>query len=71
MRRSFVAWNKYPDVVPEETDREYLISGLIENKESYIRISKYYKKGNKVRLLYREDQKGERTFLWGEDFIFK
>ena len=55
MRRSFVAWNKYPDVVPEETDREYLISGLIENKESYIRISKYYKKGNKVRLLYRED----------------
>ena len=22
-------------------------------------------------LLYREDQKGERTFLWGEDFIFK
>ena len=22
-------------------------------------------------LLYREDQKGERTFLWGEDYIFK
>ena len=22
-------------------------------------------------LLYREDQNGERTFLWGDDFIFK
>lgn len=22
-------------------------------------------------LLYREDQNGERTFLWGDDYIFK
>ena len=57
--------------IPEAKPKPIYVNGIKRMPPAHAYILATDFSGEFGILLYREEQNGERTFLWGDDYIFK